>query len=131
MSFCRCDASFAGHQSLAFTSSALQVPKGASEAQLKRAYRKLALQYHPVSRNRDGRRGHARAQSLNRLLSRLQDKVTGTEDEKKVASQRFADINHGEPRGKPMRVAGVQRVVAGFCRATWVCGPPTEEAPAT
>ncbi|PNW80507.1 hypothetical protein CHLRE_07g320150v5 [Chlamydomonas reinhardtii] len=47
----------------------LQVPKGASEAQLKRAYRKLALQYHP-------------------------DKVTGTEDEKKVASQRFADINH-------------------------------------
>lgn len=26
----------------------MQVPKGANEAQLKRAYRKLALQYHPV-----------------------------------------------------------------------------------
>ncbi|GIL44654.1 hypothetical protein Vafri_2171 [Volvox africanus] len=47
----------------------LQVSKGASDAQLKRAYRKLALQYHP-------------------------DKVTGTEEEKKAASQKFADINH-------------------------------------
>ena len=27
----------------------LSVPKGASESQIKRAYRKLALQYHPVS----------------------------------------------------------------------------------
>ena len=26
----------------------LQVPRGASESQIKRAYRKLALQYHPV-----------------------------------------------------------------------------------
>ncbi|GFR47089.1 hypothetical protein Agub_g8659, partial [Astrephomene gubernaculifera] len=47
----------------------LQVAKGANEAQLKRAYRKLALQYHP-------------------------DKVTGSEEEKKAASQKFADINH-------------------------------------
>ncbi|KAG2486928.1 hypothetical protein HYH03_014427 [Edaphochlamys debaryana] len=47
----------------------LQVPKGANDAQLKRAYRKLALQYHP-------------------------DKVTGSEEEKKAASQKFADINH-------------------------------------
>ncbi|KXZ56237.1 hypothetical protein GPECTOR_1g206 [Gonium pectorale] len=36
---------------------------------MKRAYRKLALQYHP-------------------------DKVTGTDEEKKAASQKFADINH-------------------------------------
>lgn len=28
----------------------LNVSKGASDSQLKRAYRKLALQYHPVSR---------------------------------------------------------------------------------
>ena len=26
----------------------LQLPKGASESQIKRSYRKLALQYHPV-----------------------------------------------------------------------------------
>eukprot|EP00884_Botryococcus_braunii_P009648 jgi/Botrbrau1/18685/Bobra.0386s0013.1 len=45
----------------------LQVPKGASEAQIKRAYRKLALQYHP-------------------------DKVTGTDAEKEAAAKRFAEI---------------------------------------
>eukprot|EP00877_Chromochloris_zofingiensis_P008641 jgi/Chrzof1/402/Cz01g14160.t1 len=47
----------------------LNVPKHATEQQLKRAYRKLALQYHP-------------------------DKVTGTEEEKKEAAKHFADINH-------------------------------------
>uniref|UniRef100_A0A7S0US37 J domain-containing protein n=1 Tax=Polytomella parva TaxID=51329 RepID=A0A7S0US37_9CHLO len=47
----------------------LKVPRGANDAQLKRSYRKLALQYHP-------------------------DKITGSEDEKKVASEKFAEINH-------------------------------------
>jgi len=45
----------------------LKVSKGASDAQLKRAYRKLALQYHP-------------------------DKVKASERE--AASKKFADINH-------------------------------------
>jgi len=47
----------------------LQVPRGASDAQIKRSYRKLALQYHP-------------------------DKVTGTDAEKKAAAKKFAEINN-------------------------------------
>jgi DnaJ homolog subfamily B member 11 len=47
----------------------LNVPRGASEQQIKRSYRKLALQYHP-------------------------DKVSGTEEQKSDAAKRFADINH-------------------------------------
>ncbi|KIZ01675.1 putative DnaJ subfamily B member 11 [Monoraphidium neglectum] len=47
----------------------LNVPKQASEQQIKRSYRKLALQYHP-------------------------DKVSGSEEQKAEAAKRFADINH-------------------------------------
>jgi hypothetical protein len=46
----------------------LSVPKHAGEQQIKRAYRKLALQYHP-------------------------DKVGGTEEQKAEAAKRFAEIN--------------------------------------
>lgn len=46
----------------------LGVPRGAGDAQIKRAYRKLALQFHP-------------------------DKVTGSEEEKAAAAAKFADIN--------------------------------------
>lgn len=47
----------------------LNVPKHAGEQQIKRSYRKLALQYHP-------------------------DKVSGTEEQKAEAAKRFAEINH-------------------------------------
>ena len=46
----------------------LSVPRGANDGQIKRAYRKLALQYHP-------------------------DKVTGSEQQKAAAARRFAEIN--------------------------------------
>jgi len=46
----------------------LGVPRGAGDAQIKRAYRKLALQYHP-------------------------DKVGGSEADKAAAAAKFADIN--------------------------------------
>ena len=52
----------------------LQVPRSATEAQIKRAYRKVALKYHP-------------------------DKVQGGEQEKQEAAQKFADISHGGQRG--------------------------------
>ncbi|EFN52402.1 hypothetical protein CHLNCDRAFT_138873 [Chlorella variabilis] len=47
----------------------LQVPRSATDAQIKRAYRKLALKMHP-------------------------DKVQGSEEEKKAAAQKFADVSH-------------------------------------
>ncbi len=47
----------------------LSVPRHANEQQIKRAYRKLALQYHP-------------------------DKVTGTEQEKEASAKQFAEISH-------------------------------------
>eukprot|EP00199_Chlamydomonas_sp_CCMP681_P002583 CAMPEP_0119106144 /NCGR_PEP_ID=MMETSP1180-20130426/3918_1 /TAXON_ID=3052 ORGANISM="Chlamydomonas cf sp, Strain CCMP681" /NCGR_SAMPLE_ID=MMETSP1180 /ASSEMBLY_ACC=CAM_ASM_000741 /LENGTH=339 /DNA_ID=CAMNT_0007091397 /DNA_START=161 /DNA_END=1180 /DNA_ORIENTATION=- len=47
----------------------LQVPKGANDAQIKRSYRKLALQYHP-------------------------DKVSGGEEEKQEAAKKFQEVNH-------------------------------------
>ena len=46
----------------------LSVPRGANDGQIKRAYRKLALKYHP-------------------------DKVTGSEQQKAAAAKRFAEIN--------------------------------------
>lgn len=49
------------------------MPRSANDAQIKRAYRKLALKMHP-------------------------DKVQGSEEEKKAAAQKFADVSHGALR---------------------------------
>lgn len=47
----------------------LQIPRSATDAQIKRAYRKLALKMHP-------------------------DKVQGNDEEKKAAAAKFADVSH-------------------------------------
>lgn len=57
----------------------LQVPRSATDAQIKRAYRKLALKMHP-------------------------DKVQGSEEEKKAAAQKFADVSHGARRSGRQRM---------------------------
>ena len=48
------------------------MPRSASEAQIKRAYRKLAVKMHP-------------------------DKVGGNEEEQKEATDKFAQVSHGAP----------------------------------
>ncbi len=81
----------------------LQVPRGASDSQIKRSYRKLALQYHPVGGGCSWSltSGHV----AHKISMRLQDKVTGTDDEKAAAAKRFAEINNGEWHGVHMRTA--------------------------
>ena len=49
----------------------LHVHQSADEATIKRSYRKLALKMHP-------------------------DKVQGSEEEKKAAAEKFAEVSHGE-----------------------------------
>jgi len=48
----------------------LQVPKGASEDQIKRSYRKLALKYHP-DKNPDNEEANKRFAEINNGNSRL------------------------------------------------------------
>ncbi len=78
----------------------LQVPKGAPDSLIKRSYRKLALQYHPVSIRR-GPRPAAGVLTLLLVLTYAgvqldsQDKVKGTDEEKEAAAKRFAEISHG------------------------------------
>lgn len=67
----------------------LSVPRGATDQQIKRAYRKLAVQYHPVRVKTGSARAHLSVSCAT------QDKVSGTEEEKEAAAKRFADINHG------------------------------------
>ena len=76
----------------------LQVPKGAPDSLIKRSYRKLALQYHPVSAT--PRPLSAAWAAACVLIARMhpcqrQDKVKGTEEEKEAAAKRFAEISHG------------------------------------
>jgi DnaJ homolog subfamily B member 11 len=47
----------------------LQVPKGASEDQIKRSYRKLALKYHP-DKNPDNEEANKRFAEINNGTSR-------------------------------------------------------------
>ena len=84
------------------------MPKGAADSVIKRSYRKLALQYHPVRplfmtlRLALGCMGGTPAEGglPPALLMRWppcarQDKVKGSEEEKSAAAKKFADINHG------------------------------------
>ena len=76
----------------------LSVPKGASESQIKRAYRKLALQYHPVSPSPQMNNLWHPVLCL-RLTALMQDKVTGSTAEKEAAAKKFAEISSGELGG--------------------------------
>ena len=77
------------------------MPRSANEQQIKRSYRKLALQYHP-------------------------DKVSGNEEQKAEAAKRFAEINHayetlsGERSGS---AGGVGVAVGGGRITDWPHSP--------
>lgn len=96
----------------------LSVPRGATDQQIKRAYRKLAVQYHPVRMDvvYTGRMrglfvgcmcgswrgagvwaGYAGGLcfSPHTPLHTQQDKVSGSDAEKEAAAKKFAEINHG------------------------------------
>ena len=86
----------------------LQVPRSADEAQIKRAYRKLALKLHP-------------------------DKVQGGEEDKAAAAQKFADVSHGAGRGgagwrEPVRAAQLRKLLAQR-QPGWVQAPVAHAAP--
>lgn len=66
----------------------LQVPRNAGEDQIRRAYKKLAMKYHPVSKP------SLTTQSTKDCLM-LQDKVQGSEEEKQKASEKFQQIGTG------------------------------------
>ena len=74
----------------------LSVPKGASESQIKRAYRKLALQFHPVSPSPQADILCGITLLHLRLRAFMQDKVTGSTAEKEAAAKKFAEISSGE-----------------------------------
>lgn len=98
----------------------LNVPKHATDNQIKRAYRKLALKYHPgkhqprppcavLSVSQSARSSSHQAYTLcvhktpttcapgnpaAAVHCDCADKVTGTEQEKQEAAKHFAEINH-------------------------------------
>lgn len=89
----------------------LGLQKGsATEKQMKKAYRKMALEFHPVRCGQSARSAlHLRAvlQCLTRLPC-VQDKAQGTAEEKEAAAKKFADINHGACPVHGLCSAGVQ-----------------------
>ncbi|PWZ09986.1 DnaJ protein ERDJ3B [Zea mays] len=62
----------------------LQVPKGASEDQIKRSYRKLALKYHP-DKNPDNEEANKRFAEINNAYEVL------TDQEKKKIYDRYGE----------------------------------------
>src|SRR3974377_554268 len=72
----------------------LGVSKSASAAELKRAYRKLAMQYHP-DRNAGDKGAEQKFKDLNEAYDVLKD------DQKRAAYDRFghAAFAHGGARG--------------------------------
>jgi len=71
----------------------LGVPKGASDTDVKRAYRKLAQKYHP-DLNKDDKEAEARFKKVNQAYEVLSDK------QKRQQYDQFGSMGNG-PRGGP------------------------------
>ena len=90
----------------------LGVEKGASEADIKKAYRKMAMEHHP-DRNRHDPRSEARFKEVNEAYDVLKD------GQKKAAYDRFGHAafeNGGGPVGRVPRRAGQRRLRLGLLR---------------
>jgi len=64
----------------------LGVPKSASEAEIKKAYKKLAMQYHP-DRNKGDKKAEAKFKEINEAYQILGDK------EKKKSYDQFGSAD--------------------------------------
>lgn len=107
----------------------LKVPKGAADSVIKRSYRKLALQYHPVPPawwhpSTSTRTVPADFCSIPyayvfTTCSLTQDKVKGSDEEKADAAKKFVDINHGAAPHPAFNKSNCWPACRAYCAASW------------